>query len=527
MAVHNLAGELLDGALARGLGDRPALAQRDLSWSYREVRDFAARIGGGLERLGVERGARVAVVMPDSAEAVASILGAIYGGYTAVPLSELGRPSDLRDCLNDSGAEVVIVQAELEPSVSEVRAEIAALRWVIVAGEAPPGMRSLDDLAGGEPLPAAAPVTSDDVALLLYSAGVRANRPAGGPDPTAGALVGVPHRHDTPRRAYDSLAAGGLAPREDDRVFSVVRVSKAYGLGSGALFPLAAGCQSILLPEQPRSERIFEVIRDLAPTLLVATPSIYRQLALDAEAAGRQAPLAGFRLCLAGGEEMPAQVLERTSRILGAKLVVGYGSTEAFQFVLAGEVSADRPGACGEPLPGFEVRVVDDEGAPVGPDQIGTLQVRGSTVAHRYWGEAPAGDSAKAWFPTRDRFLVGEDGSYFHCGRADDLFKVGGRWLAPAEVERALLAHEAVWECAVIGAADDDGLTVPVAYVVPNIGQTPGPELESELREYVKSVLTPYKYPRWIEFVDKLPRGPSGKLLRYKLRPPERRRGGR
>jgi benzoate-CoA ligase family protein len=521
--AKNLAGEILDGAIAKGWGERVAIQDSEVAWTYAETRDFAARLGAGLRALGLSPGARVAVVMPDSVRAAAAILGAIYGGYTTVPLSELGRPSDLRDLLNDSGAEAVIVRDELEPAIDEVRSEIAAVRAVIVAGQAPPGATSLDEIIAGEPLASAAPADEADVALLLYSAGVRAHRPVGGPDPTAGGLVGVPHHHQTPHRAYASLAQGGLGLDEADRVFSVVRVSTAYGLGSGVLFPLIAGGQSILLPEQPRSEPIFEVIRRLSPTVLVATPSIYRQLAMDAEAHNLSAPLAGIRLCLAGAEETPAQVIERASHALGVQLMVGYGATEAFQFVLAGQVGAERSGACGRPLPGFEVQVVDDGGQPVGPDEIGTLMVRGQTIVHHYWGES-ATDIGERWFATRDRFLVAADGTYYHCGRSDDLFKVGGRWVAPSEVERALLAHEAVWECAVIGAEDADGLTVPVAFVVPNIGHAPSEELASELSDYVKSVLTPYKYPRSIDFVDRLPRGPTGKLLRYKLRASERRR---
>ncbi len=163
------------------------------------------------------------------------------------------------------------------------------------------------------------------------------------------------------------------------------------------------------------------------------------------------------------------------------------------------------------------MRVVNDAGEEVGADEIGTLEIRGPTVAVGYWNDNRA-TLRQGWFKTRDRFLVDRDGNYYHCGRGDDLFKVGGKWVSPAEVEQALLAHEAVWECAVIGADDEDGLIKPLAFVVPNIGHDPGPELERGLREYVKKELAPYKYPRWIEFLGELPKGPHGKVLRYKLR---------
>jgi acyl-coenzyme A synthetase/AMP-(fatty) acid ligase len=203
--------------------------------------------------------------------------------------------------------------------------------------------------------------------------------------------------------------------------------------------------------------------------------------------------------------------------VLGAEVTVSYGLTEAFQFVLCGHGALGRPGACGKPVPGFDVRVVNDAGEEVGADEIGTLEIRGPTVAAGYWNENRS-SLRQGWFKTRDRFLVDRDGNYYHCGRADDFFKVGGKWVSPSEVEQALLAHEAVWECAVIDADDEDGLIKPLAFVVPNIGHEPGPELEKGLRDYVKNELAPYKYPRWIEFLSELPKGPHGKVLRYKLR---------
>jgi benzoate-CoA ligase len=210
-------------------------------------------------------------------------------------------------------------------------------------------------------------------------------------------------------------------------------------------------------------------------------------------------------------------------------VTVGYGLTEIFQFALAGRSSdpGARPGVCGKPLAGVQVRLVDEDGDPVGVDEIGTLELLCDSLFPGYWGGSNTGEAfvlSDGWFRTRDRFMVDREGFYHHCGRVDDLFKVGGKWIKPAEVERALVAHEAVWEAAVIGAEDEQGLIKPFAFVVTNVGHIGDAKLEAELKEYVKNVLAPYKYPRWIEFVDALPRGPGGKLLRYKLRPGPRRR---
>jgi len=397
--------------------------------------------------------------------------------------------------------------------MDEIRGEVDALQEVIVVGSANPGERDFLSLVrGAAPAADSADVGPDDLAMVLYSAGA-----------TEGTRRGVPHTHATPFEAFESYCRGVLSLSEDDRVFSVVGVSTAYGVGTSLLFPLIAGAESVLLPGQPRSDAVLAIIDQLEPSVFFATPSVYGQLARDVENAHLEPPLTGLRACLSGAEGMPPALIKRAHDVLGVEVLTGYGLTEAFQFVLATRPGAVRPGTCGQLVPNFEARVVNKKGEVLGPNEIGTLQIRGSTVTGGYWNrgsdESPMADG---WFATRDRFMVDDDGFYIHCGRVDDLFKVGGKWVSPTEVEQALLGHEAVWECAVIGADDQDGLIKPLAFIVPNIGHAPSEKLASELREYVKNELAPYKYPRWIEFIDELPKGPTGKILRYKLQPPPR-----
>ena len=313
-------------------------------------------------------------------------------------------------------------------------------------------------------------------------------------------------------------------------MLSVARLSTAYGLGVGLMLPLAVQAESLLFPAQPHSKALFKALDNYRPTVLFATPSVYAQLAYDAERLGVVKPLEGLRHVIAGAEGMPERLIPRIRAVLGTEVTVGYGLTEIFQFALAGRSSdpGARPGVCGRPLQGVQVRLVDEDGDPVGVDEIGTLELSCGSLFTGYWaGGSSTGEHdlrADGWFTTRDRFMVDRAGFYHHCGRVDDLFKVGGKWVSPAEVERALTAHEAVWEAAVIGADDEEGLIKPLAFVVTNVGHEGGEKLEAELKEYVKHVLAPYKYPRWIEFVDALPRGPGGKMLRYKLRPARGRR---
>lgn len=513
---ENLATRLLAAPVAAGDGDRVAIRAGDRAWTLQQLADTAARLATAFRTLRIARGDRVAIYMRDSLEAAASILACAYAGVIAVPISELATPSDVRDIVNDSGAIAAIVHGALEPALDEIRTEAPRLREVVVLDGSRPGERDWKSLVRGA-APASAPVDvgEDDVAFILYSAG------SGAAD---GTVRGVAHRHHTALTSFESVSAQVAPMCPGDRVFSVVRLSTAYGLGFGLLFPLAAGAEAVLLPQQPKSDAVLAALADHAPTVFAATPSVYRQLAIDVEAAGGPPPLAGVATCVGGAEDMPARVIDKVAEVLGADVVVGYGLTEVFQFAIAGSAGDGRPGACGRPLAGFELRIVDDQGAPVGTDVIGTLQLRGPTLATGYWGVDEPFIDGDGWFTTRDRFMRDADGFYYHCGRVDHLFKVGGKWVAPGEVERALLANEAVWECAVIGADDEDGLIKPLAFIVPNIGHVPGPQLEAELRAYVKNEIAPYKYPRWIEFVDELPKGPNGVVLRYKLR--EAIRGG-
>ncbi|HET6611354.1 MAG TPA: AMP-binding protein [Kofleriaceae bacterium] len=519
--VENLAGWVC--AAVSGRGDKIVLREGERAWTGDQLCDQTARVATALRMLRIGRGERVAVLMRDSLDAASAILGTIYAGAVCVPLSELSRPSDIRDCINDSGAVAVIASAQLEPALDEARTETPGVREVLVAGRRGPGERDFHSLLRGTaPAAGPTPVEADAPAFILYSAGARDRLPsrfAATEGAQLGGLVGIPHTHAGPQKALAGPWQALLGLSGDDRVLSLLRLSTAYGLCAGLFYPLVAGAESLLFSEQPHTDAVLAAIADFDPTVLCATPSVLGQLARDVEADAR--PLENLRLCLAGGEEMPPKVVAEVEA-LGAGVTVGYGFTEALALIIAGPGADSGHGSCGAPLPGVSARVVGDSGAKLGPGDIGTLEVKAEFLASRYWGEAAdEGTASGEWFRTRDRFMIDGDGNYVHCGRGDELFKVGGKWVAPAEVERAMLAHEAVWECAVIGAADDEGLLKPLAFVVPNIGQTPDDALEASLRSYVKDVLAPYKYPRWIEFVDALPRGPGGKVLRYKLRPPK------
>lgn len=512
--VGNLAAWLLDGALASGAGARCALREGDRAWTYDELASHVARLSSALRTMKLGRGERVLILMRDTLEASAAILGVIHAGAVAVPVSELATPEDLREYVLHAGAVIAIVDPTHEQTVDAVRASTPDLREVICVGGKLASSQDFGKLvASAQPQPPVA-MGPDDVCLLIYSAG-------SGP----GELRAVPHCQRTVAAANASFSRALLGVTSADRMLSVARLSTTYGLGAGLLWPLAAQAESLLFPAQPTSKSLFKALESYQPTVLFATPSVYAQLAHDAEELKVAKPLAQLRHAVAGAEGMPERLIPRIRSVLGTEVTVGYGLTEIFQFALAGRSSdpGARPGVCGKPLDGVQVRLVDEDGDPVGVDEIGTLELMCGSLFAGYWGGGSATGEldlrGDGWFTTRDRFMIDRAGFYHHCGRVDDLFKVGGKWVSPSEVERALTAHEAVWEAAVIGADDDEGLIKPLAFVVTNVGHEGGGKLEAELKDYVKHVLAPYKYPRWIEFVEALPRGPGGKLLRYKLRP--------
>jgi len=507
----NLAVALTERAftLAPSTGGIPiALREPQRAWTYDQLADTVARFAAALAALGIRHGDRVAVLSPDGLESAAAILGAIHAGAIAVPLSELARARDVRAFIRDAGAVVAIVHETLEPVLEEVRDELPSLHQVVVIG-APrtSGDPSFASLVAAHAPAAPANTTAGDLALLLYSTSP-SERPRG-----------AAHTHEAPLAAFHAYSRGILPIGAGDRVFSPVRLATSFGLGGGLVYPLAAGAQAILLPQQARSQPVFDVLAGMKPTLLFATPSLLAQLLTDlgGDAAGRA--LGGsLRACVAGGETLPLKLVERVKHDIGVEVLAGYGLTEALHFVLATPPGRSKPGAAGIIVPGFEARIMVD-GRPAGPQEIGTLEVRGPTLAARYWNREDDSQVTfvGGWLRTADRFMVDAEGFYFHCGRTDDLFKVGGKWVSPAEVERTLLAHEAVWECAVVGVEDEEGLTKPLAFVVPNVGFSAGAELERELIEHVKREIAPYKYPRWVQFVDELPKGAHGRILRYKL----------
>jgi benzoate-CoA ligase len=349
--------------------------------------------------------------------------------------------------------------------------------------------------------------SKDDMAFWLYSSG------------TTGPPKGAIHLHHDMIVEADFYGRGTLELHETDVGFSVAKLYFAYGLGNGLYFPLRVGGTTVLLPDRPAPARVFEVIDRHQPTVFYSVPTSYVQLLHLAEKEGRTS-LGRVRMCVSAGEPLPKHVFEKWQERFGVEILDGIGSTEILHIFISNRPGKVRPGSTGQVVHGYEAKIVDDDGNELPPRQVGTLMIKGDSIAAGYWNkhEQTKDTFCGQWINTRDKFLKDEDGYFWYAGRTDDMFKVSGQAVWPTDVEGVLVQHSAVLESGVVGASDPHGLVKPVAFVVLKDTHEPSPELMRELQEFVKNTTAPHKYPRAVVFVDSLPKTSTGKIKRYKLR---------
>jgi benzoate-CoA ligase len=299
----------------------------------------------------------------------------------------------------------------------------------------------------------------------------------------------------------------------------VAKLFFAYGLGNALYFPFFVGASTILMPEKPEPARVFEVVRRHRPTIFYAVPTAYAALLAEMDG-GRPFDFTSVRLCSSAGEPLAASLYKRWLAHTGVEILDGIGSTEVLHTFIANRAGRVRPGSSGELVPGYGARVVDAEGRDVPPGDIGDLLIRGESTCACYWNkqEQTRRTIVGEWIRTGDKYSRDADGYFWYQGRSDDMMKAGGFWVSPAEVEAAIVTHPAVLECAVVGCEDETRLTRPMAFVVLKTGATPSTDLAEAIKSHVKTRVAPYKSPRWVQFVDQLPKTATGKIQRYKLR---------
>jgi benzoate-CoA ligase len=507
----NAASEFIDGPVMDGRGERIALrfASGDpQSLTYAQLQQMVNHAAGVLRAAGIEMEQRVAVILPDSPSWLAAFFGAMKLGAVPVALNTILPPDDYLYLLNDSRARAIVVGKEIWSALRERRSEMPFLRRVFVTGEAGPNEIEWDAAPRGtSPDFQAAPTTSDDVAFWLYSSG------------STGAPKGVVHLQHDMLFCERHYARSILELTEQDVVLSAGKLFHAYGLGNSSYFPFAAGSSVVLYPGRVTPQAMFDLIAREHVTVFFGVPTLFAQM-LQAAESGIACDCSSLRLCVSAAEPLPAEIVRRWKARFGTDILDGIGTTEALHIFISNRAGAVRPGSSGQPVPGYDARVVDEEGHAVATGEIGSLEIRGDSSLAYYWNQH---DRTKQtvrgeWITTGDKYTQDEDGYFWYAGRTDDMLKVGGRWVSPAEVEAALIEHASVLEAAVVAQKDADDLVKPKAYVILRDGAVASEGLAAELQDFVKSRIAPYKYPRWIDFVGELPKTVTGKIQRYKLR---------
>jgi benzoate-CoA ligase family protein len=510
----NAAAAILDGALARGWGERVAIRTGDRRWTYQELATGANRIGNALLALGVQMEQRVLLLLYDSPEFACTFFGAIKIGAVPIPLNTQLRPDDYLYVLNDSRAGVLVVESDLWQTLAPHRREMPFLRHVVVVrrGEATAPLEAAvidyDALsAGGREELEAAPTLRDDSAFWLYSSG------------STGFPKGCVHLQHDMYCCSELYSKPFLQLDPDDITFSAAKLFFAYGLGNGLYFPLGVGASAVHFAGRVTPEAAFSIISRERPTIFFGVPTLYAAMLAMPETAG-QFDTSSLRLCVSAGESLPENLYQRWLDRFGVEILDGIGSTEVLHIFISNVKGQVVPGSTGRVVPGYQARLLDENGQVVPQGEIGNLLISGDSTCSAYWNkhERTKATIQGDWIQTGDKFRQDPEGNFWYCGRSDDMLKVSGQWVSPVEVESALSSHPSVLEAAVVAREDKDKLIKPQAYVVLKSGNQPSDALAEELKQHVKSTLVPVKYPRWIVFVDELPKTATGKMQRYLLR---------
>lgn len=503
--IYNAATTFVDENITQGRGGKVAIYYQDQRITYQEVFEKVNRTGNALKNLGIEIENRVLVILPDSPEFAYSFFGAIKIGAVAVPTNPWMSAKDYEYLINDSRARAIVVHESTLPEIEKIWNNTPFLKQVIVVGAPRGRAHSYEELVGkaSDKLEAER-TTKDDVCFWGYTSG------------STGSPKGAVHLQHDMITISDLFVKPVLKMTENDLCFSASKMFFSYGLGNSLYFPFRFGASTVLWPEKPHPEKILQVIDKYKPTFFFSVPTLFARF-LRVE---KKYDLSSLKICLSSGEPLPPALFHQWKDRTGLELLDVVGSTEATHDFLANRPGRAKAGSSGEVTPAFEAKIVDDEGCEVPIGEVGNLMVKGDANAPYYWNkhEQTKRMMQGEWLKTGDTYYRDGEGYYWYCGRSDDMMKVGGLWVSPIEIENTLMEHPAVLESGVIGATDADGLLKPKAFVLLKSEFKASAELRLELQNLVKNKLAPYKYPRWVEFVDDLPKTVTGKIQRFRLR---------
>ena len=506
---YNVTSKLIDATVEKGFGDKVFVYYKDETYTYKEMQSMINRVGNALHILGVHIEERVMMVMYDSPEAMASFYGALKIGAIPIPVNYMYTRDDFRYLLDDSRARTIIAHEDFMEEIDSFRDKLRYVDNTIVVGNKTKSYhigfhdivdRCSDDLQ-------VAFTTYDDVAIWNYTSG------------STGVPKAAVHLQHDVFICIDNYAKGILKLNEKDRLFSASKFFFAYGLGNSFIYPPGVGASVVLLAERPLPETIFTTIDRYKPTVFFGVPTLYASM-LEINDAEKRFDTSSLRICTSAGEALPKSIFHEWKRRFGLEILDGIGSTELMHIFISNRPGEARAGSTGKIVPGYMAKIVDDDGNEVPDGQMGNLYVKGESMAAFYYRHHDKTKTSMVgeWFNTRDKYYRDAEGYYYYCGRGDDMLKVGGIWVSPIEIEDTLMMHTAVLEAGVVAQEDEHALTKPKAYIILKSGYEPSEKLAKEIQEFVKKSIAPYKYPRWIEFTNELPKTATGKIQRYKLR---------
>jgi len=509
----NMADYFLYHNLEEGRENKTCLYFEDQTWTYGDVARLSSRAGNVLRELGAEIEDRVLLVLPDCPEFVWTWFGAARIGAVITMVNPLLPASDYEYYLDYTRARVAVVHENVLPAFAEAAKTARYLRGVLVVGQRERiilphatvlDFKTLIEASDDECRPA--DTKRDDIAIWLFTSG------------STGHPKGAVHlQHDLPYNT-EVFAKRTMGVCADDLTVSVPKLFFGYATGTNLLFPFAVGGATALFSERSTAEKMFAVINRYRPTILTTVPTMINSM-LNVPGAAKD-DLSSLRFCYSAGEALPIELYERWMNTYDVDICDGIGSAEMFHIYITNRPGDIKPGSLGRIVEGYEAKIVDADGDEVPTGEMGTLKIKGDSAALCYWNahekskETFAGD----WCTTGDQFHVDADGYYWYHGRTDDMLKVSGVFVAPAEIENCLLQHEAVLECAVVGQESEEGLVKPKAFIVLREDFVNSEELAEDIKQFVKSRIAVYKYPRWIDFVSSLPKNDRGKIDRKQLK---------